>query len=277
MEKFKFYKYSGHGNDFVIIDNWNNIIIENEMATVSKLICRQKFGIGADGTVFIGAGPDEVDFGVRFFNSDGSEADMCGNASRCSAHLAHHISIAPASMSIKTKAGVIEATVTDSTVSVLMPYVGKLEGGARIEIDGFSQTYHRINTGVSHAVTFVDELDDLNVFKYGRAVRRHPSFAPEGANVDFVKVLSPDTLAVRTYERGVEDETLACGTGVVASAILAAAQKLIYQTSITVKTRGGEDLTVRYEGPPEAPTKVFLEGPVRFTFSGQVESDLFKK
>ncbi|MDR2387814.1 MAG: diaminopimelate epimerase [Deltaproteobacteria bacterium] len=277
MEKFKFYKYSGHGNDFVIIDNWNNIVTDNEMATVTKLICRQKFGIGADGTVFIGAGPDEVDFGVRFFNSDGSEADMCGNASRCSAHLAHHISIAPASMTIKTKAGIIEATVTDSNVSVLMPTVGKPEGGARIEVDGFSQTYHRINTGVSHAVAIVEDLDDLNVVRYGRAVRRHPSFTPDGTNVDFVKVISPDTLAVRTYERGVEDETLACGTGVVASVLLAAAQKLVSSASINVKTRGGEALTVRYEGPPEAPTKVFLEGPVRFTFSGQVETDLFKK
>jgi diaminopimelate epimerase len=277
MEKFKFYKYSGHGNDFVIIDNWNNIIQEVDLAKLTKLICRQKFGIGADGAVFIAAGPDEVDFAVRFFNSDGSEAEMCGNASRCSAHLAHHISIAPAEMTFKTKAGVIEASVSDSMVSVLMPKISKPEGAARVEIDGFSQTYYRVNTGVNHAVTLVDDLEELNVVKFGRAVRRHPSFTPEGTNVDFVKVISPDTLAVRTYEKGVEDETLACGTGVTASAILAASQKLVTATSIIVKTRGGEDLIVRYEGPADAPTKVFLEGNVRFTFSGHVESDLFKK
>ncbi|MDR2368873.1 MAG: diaminopimelate epimerase [Deltaproteobacteria bacterium] len=277
MEKFKFYKYSGHGNDFVIIDNWNNVVAEGDLAKVTKLICRPKYGVGADGTVFITAGPDEVDFAVRFFNSDGSEADMCGNASRCSAHLAHLVSIAPASMSIKTKAGVLEATVTDATVSVMLPRIGKPEGAARVETDGYSQTYYRINTGVSHAVAWVDDLDDLNVVKYGRAVRRHASFNPEGTNVDFVKVLSENTLAVRTYERGVEDETLACGTGVTAAALLAASQKLVTATSITVKTRGGEDLTVRYEGPAEAPTKVFLEGPVRFTFSGQVEPDIFRK
>jgi diaminopimelate epimerase len=277
MEKFRFYKYSGHGNDFVIIDNWNNIVPDSDLAKVTKLMCRPKFGVSADGTVFIAAGPDEVDFAVRFFNSDGSEADMCGNASRCAAHLAHQISIAPASMSIKTKAGVVEATVTDNLVSVMMPKIGRPEGAALVETDGYSQTYYRINTGVSHAVAWVEDLDDLNVVKYGRAVRRHAAFNPDGTNVDFVKILSDDALAVRTYERGVEDETLACGTGVTAAALLAAAQKLVTATSVTIKTRGGEDLVVRYEGPAEAPTKVFLEGAVRFTFSGQVEPDLFKK
>ena len=277
MEKFKFYKYSGHGNDFIIIDNWNNIIPESDLAKITKLICRQKFGIGADGAVFIAPGPDEVDFAVRFFNSDGSEPDMCGNASRCSAHLAHHINIAPASMAIKTKAGILEASVTDSAVSVLMPKIGKPEGAARVETDGCSQTYYRINTGVSHAVAFVEDLDEINAVKIGRAVRRHVSFQPDGTNVDFVKIISKDTISVRTYERGVEDETLACGTGVTASALLAASQKLVTASSITVKTKGGEDLTVRYEGPADDPAKVFLEGPVRFTFSGQVEPDLFKK
>jgi diaminopimelate epimerase len=277
MEKFKFYKYSGHGNDFVIIDNWNTIVPDADLAKITKLMCRPKYGVGADGAVYIVAGPDEVDFAVRFFNSDGSEADMCGNASRCAAHLAHHLSIAPAQMSIKAKAGLLEATVTDSIVSVMMPKIGKPEGAARVETDGYSQTYYRINTGVSHAVAWVEDLEEINVVKHGRAVRRHASFNPEGTNVDYVKVLSDDTLAVRTYERGVEDETLACGTGVTAAALLAAAQKLVTATSIIVKTRGGENLTVRYEGPADSPTKVFLEGAVRFTFSGQVEADLFKK
>jgi diaminopimelate epimerase len=277
MEKFKFYKYSGHGNDFVIIDNWNNIIAEAELEKITRLMCRPKFGVGADGAVFIAAGPDEADFAVRFFNSDGSEADMCGNASRCSAHLAHQIGIAPATMDIKTKVGLLKATVTDSQVSVMLPKIGRPEGAALVEVDGYSQTYYRINTGVSHAVAWVDDLEGLNVVKYGRAVRRHVSFSPDGTNVDFVKVLSDNVLAIRTYERGVEDETLACGTGVTAAALLAASQKLVSGNSILVKTKGGEDLTVRYEGTIEAPTQVFLEGPVRFIFSGQVEQDMFKK
>ncbi|MDR1309184.1 MAG: diaminopimelate epimerase [Deltaproteobacteria bacterium] len=277
MEKFKFYKYSGHGNDFVIIDNWNNCVPDGDLSKITKLMCRPKFGVGADGTVFIAAGPDEVDFAVRFFNSDGSEADMCGNASRCAAHLAHQISIAPSDMTFRTKAGSVEATVTDGLVSVMMPKIGRAEGAALVETDGYSQTYHRINTGVSHAVAWVDDIEDINVVKIGRAVRRHASFIPDGTNVDFVKILSEDSLAVRTYERGVEDETLACGTGVTAAALLAAAQNLVTANSIICKTRGGEDLTVRYEGPADAPSKVFLEGLVRFTFSGQVEADMFKK
>ncbi|MDR1297291.1 MAG: diaminopimelate epimerase [Deltaproteobacteria bacterium] len=292
MEKFKFYKYSGHGNDFVIIDNWSNVVPEADLAKISKRMCRPKFGVGADGAVFIAAGPDDVDFAVRFFNSDGSEADMCGNASRCAAHLAHLVSIAPATMTFKTKAGTVEAAVSEvvklkagkpevsvaeTTVSVQLPKIGRPEGAALVEADGFSQTYYRINTGVPHAVSFAEDLDEINVPKIGRLVRRHASFQPDGTNVDFVKILGDDSISVRTYERGVEDETLACGTGVTASALLAASQKLVSSSSILCKTRGGEDLTVRYEGPPDAPTKVFLEGPVRYVFSGQVEADMFRK
>jgi diaminopimelate epimerase len=277
MEKFSFHKYSGHGNDFVIIDNWNGPIPDADQSRISRLLSRPKFGIGADGVVFIGAGPDEVDFAVRFFNSDGSEADMCGNASRCAAHLAHFLNIAPANMTFKTKAGVVESTVKERQVSVLLPKVSRPEGAALVEVDGFSQTYYRINTGVSHAVAFVDDLEGVNVAKFGRAVRQHSSFSPDGTNVDFVKVTGQSTLDVRTYERGVEAETLACGTGVTAASLLAAAQGLVKGDSIVCHTRGGEDLKVRYEGPAESPEKVFLEGAVRYIFSGQVGPDIFKK
>jgi diaminopimelate epimerase len=277
LEKFKFYKYSGHGNDFVIIDNWTSVVPDNDLVKVTKLMSRQKFGVGADGVVFIASGPDDVDFAVRFFNSDGSEADMCGNASRCAAHIANVVGIAPSDMTFKTKAGVVEASVRDHQVSVLLPKIGKQDGVALVEVDGFSQTYFRINTGVNHAVAWVEDLEAVNVVKVGRAVRRHASFAPDGTNVDYVKILSEDSLALRTYERGVEDETLACGTGATASSILAAAQGLVKSNSILCKTRGGEDLTVRFEGSAEAPDKVFLEGPVRYIFSGQVEPDMFRK
>ena len=277
MEKFKFHKYSGHGNDFVIIDNWNNSVPEADLAKITKYLCRLKFGVGADGAVFIAAGPEEVDFAVRFFNSDGSEADMCGNASRCAAHLANYLSIAPSEMTFKTKAGQVEASVDDHMVSVMMPKIGRPEGAALVDIDGFNQTYYLINTGVYHAVAFVQDLEAVNVVKYGRAVRKHASFSPEGTNVDFVRVTGYDSITVRTYERGVEDETLACGTGVVASALTAALQGLVKSDRVLCRTRGGEDLTVRWIGPPESPEKVFLEGPVRYTFSGQIEPDMFSR
>lgn len=277
MEKFTFYKYSGHGNDFVIVDNWDGQVPEKDMAKISRFMCRPKFGIGADGVVFIIAGPDEVDFAWRFFNADGSEPDMCGNASRCAAHLANTIGIAPAEMSFKTKAGVVEAVVSDRLVKVQMPKIGRQEGAALVEAEGLSLTYYRLNTGVPHAVAWVEDLENVNVFKIGRTVRRHQAFAPEGANVNFVKILGPDKLTLRTYERGVEDETLACGTGAVAAAMLATFQGLVSASSIICQTRGGDDLIISFEGPLAAPEKVFMEGKVRYLFSGQVETDLFLK
>lgn len=277
MEKFAFHKYSGHGNDFVIVDNWEGVVPEKDMNKIAKLMCRPKFGVGADGAVFIIPGPDDVDFAWRFFNADGSEADMCGNASRCTAHLAATLGIAPDDMSFKTKAGVVEAVVQDRMVKVQMPKVGRPEGAALVEVEGLSLTYHRLNAGVPHAVAWVEDLDNLSVFKVGRGVRRHPAFAPDGANINFVKILGPDRLAIRTYERGVEDETLACGTGATAAALLGLAQGLLTADAITCQTRGGDDLIIRVEGPLEAPDKVFLEGKVRHLFSAQVEADLFLK
>ncbi len=140
MDKFTFYKYSGHGNDFVIVDDWDGQVPEKDMGRLTKRMCRPKFGIGADGAVFIIPGPDEVDFAWRFFNSDGSEADMCGNASRCTAHLAAALGIAPTEMSFKTKAGVVEAVVNDRLVKVQMPKVGRPEGAALVEVEGVSLT-----------------------------------------------------------------------------------------------------------------------------------------
>ena len=277
MEKFSFYKYSGHGNDFVIIDNWDGVVADNDMSNIAKLMCRPKFGVGADGVVFIIAGPDEVDFAWRFFNADGSEADMCGNASRCTAHLAVTLGIAPNEMAFKTSAGVVEATVDGRVVRVKIPKAGRSEGSALVEAEGVSLTYHRMNTGVPHAVAWVEELENLNVLKIGRSVRRHPAFTPDGTNVNFVKILGPDKLAIRTYERGVEDETLACGTGATAAVLLAAAQGLVTAPVVKCQTRGGESLTIILEGPLTDPDNIFLEGEVRCLFSGQVEPDLFLK
>jgi diaminopimelate epimerase len=270
-----FFKYSGHGNDFVIIDSWDSQPSEQDLPKLSRLICRRRYGVGADGVAFISEGPNDVDFAVRFFNSDGSEADMCGNASRCAAHLAHSSHIAPAEMTFKTRAGDIRASVNKDCVSVRLPKIGRADGAAMIDIDGFSQTYSRINTGVNHAVTWVDDLDRVDVFKYGRFVRRHPSFSP-GANVDFVKIIDKGTIAVRTYEIGVEDETLACGTGVTASALLSASNGYVEGDSILCKTRGGEDLRVRFTGEAAAPKEVFLEGSVRYIFSGSLAQDALK-
>ncbi|MDR2350819.1 MAG: diaminopimelate epimerase [Deltaproteobacteria bacterium] len=275
MDELTFYKYSGHGNDFVIIDNWKGHVLENELSKRAKLLSRPKFGIGADGVVYISAGPEEVDFAARFFNSDGSEADMCGNASRCAAHMAYTTNIASAEMVFKTKAGDIKASVSNNMVSVRLPKTGKPEGMAMVDVDGFNQTYHRINTGVAHAVAWVPDVETVDVVKVGSVVRRHPSFAP-GTNVDFVSVDDPRTISVRTYEKGVEDETLACGTGCVASAILSAIHGQVEGNRVLCRTRGGEDLLVRFEGDAEEPAAVYLEGVVRHVFNGTLGPDALK-
>ncbi|MDR2460228.1 MAG: diaminopimelate epimerase [Deltaproteobacteria bacterium] len=276
MEELSFYKYSGHGNDFIIIDNWDGNVAEVDFSKYAKLLSRPKFAIGADGVVYIMEGPQEVDFAVRFFNSDGSEADMCGNASRCAAHLAYTLNIARSDMIFRTQAGHIKAQVKDSYVSVRLPFISRPEGVSMVEVDGLSRTYYRINTGVAHAVTWVDDIEAVNVYKVGRAVRRHPNFNPAGTNVDFVHVVSDNIIEVRTYERGVEHETLACGTGCTAAALLSVYNGLAKGPSIVCKTKGGEDLTVRFEGEIDKLTSVFLEGPVRYVFSGTTGPDILK-
>jgi diaminopimelate epimerase len=273
MDETTFYKYSGHGNDFVIIDNWRGHVLENDLSKRAKLLCRPKFGVGADGVVYISEGPDKVDFAVRFFNSDGSEADMCGNASRCVAHMAYVTNIASSNMVFHTNAGEILAQVNERMVSVRLPNIGESGGVALVDIDGFNRSYHRINTGVAHAVTWVDDVSQVDVAKIGKHIRNHPSFSP-GTNVDFVEIKNNTTISVRTYEKGVEEETLACGTGCVAAALLSALEGKVKGGRIRCLTRGGEDLIVRYEGPVDKPTSVFLEGEVRYVFSGTPGPDI---
>ncbi len=277
MEKFTFHKYSNQGNDFIIIDNWDNQISEKEMAKTVKFMCRPKFGVGADGVVFINSGSDDVDFAWQFFNADGSESDFSGSAALCTAHLAAQSGIAPDEMSFKSKAGVVEAWVDGSEVKVLFPKVGRSEGAALLEQEGTSLTYHRLNFITPQAVAVVDDLEKLNVVKIGRAVRRHTAFTPDGTNVNFLKVLGPDRLSVRTFERGVEDEVLASGTGAVVAALLAAAQGLVTEETITCQTKSGDDLIVTLEGSLMAPEKVFLTAKVRYLFAGEVEPDMFLK
>ncbi|MGL4208668.1 MAG: diaminopimelate epimerase [Candidatus Adiutrix sp.] len=276
MEKFSFYKYSSSGNDFVIIDGWDGQVSEKDMPKVAKLMCRPKFGVGADGVVFIVPGPDEVDFAWRFFNPDGSEPDMCGGAAFCTAHLANTIGIAPNEMSFKTKAGLVEAAVDGRKVTIELPKIGRPEGAALVEIEGLSFTYHRLNVGTPHAVAWVSDLN-LNVFKIGRAVRRHLAFAPDGANVNFAKIMGPDKIAVRTYERGVEEETQACAGGCAASVILALNQELLTAPAVSCQTKNGEEIMVSVRGDLKAPEKVLIESHVRYLFSGQIEPDLFLK
>lgn len=276
MIDLEFYKMSGHGNDFVIVDNWEGIVKEENMADLAKAVCRRQNGVGADGMVFVEEGPNEVDFAWRFFNSDGSEAEMCGNAGRCVAQFAYLTGIAPAEMSFMTLAGIINAKVGEKSVRIQMTPPGEPEMDCILNVEGRDLKFCSINTGVPHAVTWVDDVKAAKVFEMGRVIRFHPNFKPAGTNVNFVEVVGEDRLSVRTYERGVEDETLACGTGVIASVLLSSLKGLV-ESPTRVRTQGGEDLLVHFTYEGDKFTKVFLEGPVRLTFTGRLGPDVMRR
>lgn len=272
MEGFKFYKMSGHGNDFIIVDNRNTWVNEDEQAPMTKALCRRRLSIGADGMIFIQNGSSEVDFSWRFYNADGSEAEMCGNGARCAALFAHMQGIAPARMSFETVAGVIKAEVLERSIRVETTPPHGLKVDYELEVDGERITLSSLDTGVPHAVVFVDDAETARVFDLGRAIRYHEYFQPAGTNVNFTQVLDSNALINRTYERGVEDETLACGTGCVAAALLAAEKGLV--TSPTrVMTRGGEDLIIHFNKKGDAFQDVSMEGPVRIVYSGHIGPD----
>jgi diaminopimelate epimerase len=232
-----FAKMSGTGNDFIIIDNRGKIVADEEMVDLAIRACRRGQSVGADGLLLIENDP-EMDFAWRFFNSDGSEAEMCGNAARCAARLAYLDGIAGEESVFRTIAGPIRASVKGSVVRVQLTRPSGLEAEFQLELDdGRVLTVGFVDTGVPHTVIVLDDgsLRDAAVHDLGRQVRFHPRFAPAGTNVNFVQVSDPEQIEVRTYERGVEAETLACGTGVVASVIVANARGL---TSRSGKDQG---------------------------------------
>lgn len=257
MEPIHFWKMNGSGNDFVLIDNRDGRLPEERMRTLVTRVCRRRESVGADGLIFV-VPSERHDFGWRFFNADGSEAEMCGNGSRCVARFAFLNGLAGAKMTFDTLAGPISAEVNGRMVKVLMPK----PHGLRRDIDlPFREGWVHadfVNTGVPHAVILVRDLSTHPVFEQGRYVRTHPLFAPAGTNADFVCV-QEEGIEVRTYERGVEDETLACGTGAIASALVAAARGMA-RSPVKVKTRGGDVLTIHFHGEGDRFDEVWLEG-----------------
>ena len=263
-----FYKMSGSGNDFIIVDNRAGIInIENLNQFVAS-ICRRKHSVGADGLILLEES-GRADFKWRFFNSDGGEVEMCGNGGRCAARLAYLKGIAGRSLSFETKAGVIRAEVNDGQVKLEMPQPSTPELDNSLEVEKETFTVDSITVGVPHVVIWVSDLEASPVFRVGQAVRYHQHFAPDGTNVNFVKQLTDGTFAIRTYERGVEDETLACGTGSVATALIAAA-KGIASSPAVLHTRGGEALKVYFERSGDNFLSVFLEGEARVIYEGKL-------
>ncbi len=271
MNHLPFWKMQGSGNDFIIIDHRQVRLAEKDRPGLVKRLCTPKFGVGADGFIFIESS-DRVNFRWRFFNADGSEAEMCGNGGRCAARFAFLNGIAPEKMAFETLAGVIHAEVHGRRVKLELSQPHSLQLNLAITLGSQSWIGHFINTGVPHVVVPVADLPAVPVTEVGRDVRFHPLFQPAGTNVNFVQVTGPQELRVRTYERGVEDETLACGTGSVAAALVASRLHAL-PSPIAVHPSSGETLIIYFENQDGKFRSVFLEGEAVVVFQGEIWLD----
>ena len=274
MNKIEFYKMSGSGNDFIIIDNRNNIVDESNLSNFIVNVCRRKMSVGADGVILV-ENTDNADFKWRFFNSDGSVAEMCGNGARCVARFAYLNNIAGSNMSFETLAGLVKAEVIEERVKVKMTDPFDLETDVAIEFKNGLTSIYSINTGVPHVVMVKNSIDDIDIVKIGRKIRYHDRFLPAGTNVNFVCHIKDNTIAIRTYERGVEDETLACGTGAAASAIVMA-HKMKLDSPLSVLTRSGEYLNIFFKEKEGQYYDIYLEGDARIIYKAQLLEDAWK-
>ena len=252
-----FTKYQGTGNDFVLIDNRDNHFDANNINLVTKL-CNRRFGIGADGLILICEHP-EHDFKMVYFNNDGSQS-LCGNGSRCAMHFARHLKIIEENARFMAYDGVHNGFFKDGMIHIKM---NDMEGAQPVGQDYF------LNTGSPHYVRFVEELESINVFNEGRSIRNSNRYKSEGTNVNFASIIEKgqNTVSVRTYERGVEGETLSCGTGVTAVTI--AATKLGLQSPVTINVKGGI-LQVSFEEHNGKFKDVYLIGPAERVFDGSI-------
>jgi len=267
-----FAKMHASANDFVVIDNRSKVVSEKASSLAIRL-CERKTGIGADGMLLL-ENPSGIkaDFRMRIFNPDGSEAEMCGNGARCIALFAFAKGVAPERMRIETKAKPVSAEIKGERVRLSLSSPKKPGMDFPVKVKGRNIKVSYINTGVPHTVIFVHGLKEVDVDGIGSAIRHHGKFAPAGTNVDFVSVEDERSVSIRTYERGVEGETLACGTGSVASAIVAGIKGYV-APPVNVKTRGGEVLKVSYRIEKDGIKDVYLEGGAKIVYEGRIGRD----
>jgi diaminopimelate epimerase len=258
----------GAGNDFILIDNRAEDVDLNR-SQIARL-CDRHRGIGADGVLLLENPSDHADFRMRYFNADGGEAEMCGNGARCFARFAQKMAGAKGKISFETPAGVISAELARDLVTLRMTDPTDLRLNIPLQIGAEKRTVHFINSGVPHVVVPVPQIGEVDVSREGSALRYHEKFSPKGANVNFIEKRGSDKIAVRTYERGVEDETLACGTGVVASALVFAVTENA-KGPVTVIARGGDELQVDFKKTGMQFENVTLTGPAEFVFEGTIE------
>jgi diaminopimelate epimerase len=253
-----FYKYHGTGNDFILIDNRNNIFPKNNTKLISTL-CTRRFGIGADGLILL-ENNARYDFTMVYYNSDGSTSTMCGNGGRCLVAFAKFLGIIQEEAHFEASDGYHYATIEEDEVALQMIDVEKID---------LKEDYSFVYTGSPHHVCEVVDLEEVNVKKQGAAIRYSNLYDEAGSNVNFVNQINEDTFAIRTYERGVEDETYSCGTGATAVAIAMHAKKKVSTDKINIEVKGGS-LKVRFHADKNKYTYVFLTGPAEQVFEGKV-------
>ncbi len=260
-----FYKYHGTGNDFIILDN--RLDNYSDLTTEQiAFLCDRHFGIGADGFIMLQEDV-ELDFKMRYFNSDGKEASMCGNGGRCIVSFANKLGLVNESVKFRASDGIHKAFIfNNKSIRLQMQDVEEIT-------DIFDSVY--LNTGSPHYVSFTNKLDETDVYNQGRMIRYDSEHFPEGTNVNFVELLNRESIRVRTYERGVENETLSCGTGVIASSLAAYSKFKVLNNEVNVETRGGrlkvkfnpviyDDNNISFNG-------ILLTGPTKLVFKGQIE------
>lgn len=268
--EMEFFKMSAAGNDFILFDNRPGTLKHDAMPDLVRRLCTRALSVGADGVILLEASP-AADVRAIFFNPDGRPT-FCGNGARCAARLAYLKGMAPARLTLETSVMVHRAEVKGSQVSFEMRDPRGFDGEVEVEAAGGRIRGAFVDTGVPHFVVFRPFAESAPIDALGRALRSHPRFAPAGTNVNFVQPGAGGVLAIRTFERGVEGETLACGTGCVAAA-LAAATSGLAASPVALRTRSGATLRVRFEGPPRQASGVRLEGEARLVYVGQLTEE----
>jgi diaminopimelate epimerase len=266
----EFFKMSAAGNDFILFDGRAGSPPAEEVADLARRLCARALSVGADGVVVLERSA-RADVRATFYNPDGG-LTFCGNGGRCAARLAFLQGMAPARMTVETIKGVLRAEILGSDVSFEMPAPSGLEEGVVVEAAGRAWSGLRVDTGVPHFVTFIDAPMRGAIEPIAIELRRHPRFGPEGTNVNFVHAPASGEVLIRTYERGVEAETLACATGCTAAALaLAIAGRA--RPPITLRTRSGQSLTIRFEGDPRRAAGLRVEGEARLVFVGHLADE----
>jgi diaminopimelate epimerase len=266
--KVSFWKMHGAANDFIVVDDRSLTFPAGDTTWLSHIMSRRT-GVGSEGVLLIQPSR-RADFRMRFFNPDGGEVDMCGNGARCIARLAHELGAAPAKMRFETAAGTVQAEVLGENVLLQLTDPKDWRLHRTLHLGGEARAYHFVNSGVPHVVMPVEDLEEVDVAETGAAIRYHPDFAPAGTNANFIAVTGRDAVRVRTYERGVEAETLACGTGIVACALVAGKLGLA-TTPVKVTPASGDVLEVDFRLTPEGAERVTLFGPAAHVFQGELE------